>query len=160
MRDAVRARAMKSTVVRRGVNRLQWAFIRLDTIVFRRIGRSLGGRVARAPTLLLTTIGRKSGAERTTPLVYVREGNDFLVLAAYGGSPWNPHWLANLRQRPAAVVEVAGSRLEVSASEVVGSERDDLMPLMRRSIKSLATSEARTHRDIPLVRLAPNPAHR
>jgi deazaflavin-dependent oxidoreductase (nitroreductase family) len=127
-------------------------------MLFRRTGRSLGGRVAQAPTLLLTTIGRKSGAERTTPLVYVRDGHDFLVLAAYGGSPWNPHWLVNLRHAPTAIIDMDGSQFEVSASEVTGNERDDLLPLMRQSIKSLATAEARTDRKIPLVRLAPTSA--
>lgn len=137
---------------------MQWGFTRVDAVLLQRTGRSLGGRVAEAPTMLLTTTGRRSGRERTTPLVYVRDDHDFLVLAAYGGSPWNPHWLVNLRHEPRAIIEVDGSRFAVCASEVRGSERDDLWPLMRRSVKSLATAEARTGREIPLVRLAPTPA--
>jgi F420H(2)-dependent quinone reductase len=133
-------------------------FTRLDAMTFRWTGQSLGGRVARAPTLLLTTIGCRSGKARTTPLAFVRDGHDFLVVAAFGGSPWNPHCLANLRRERRATVDVDGMHLDVDASVVGGSERADLWPFMGHLIKSLRAAEARTDREIPLVRLTPTSA--
>ena len=101
-------RARRSTGARRIVSRLQRAFTRIDRSIYRHRGCSLGGRAAHAETLLLRTTGRCSGADRTTPLVYVRHGADFLVVAANGGAPWNPHWLANLGAEPRAVIEFDG----------------------------------------------------
>ncbi len=144
----------KSKLARRTVNRLQWSLTRLDAMALRLMGKSLGGRIADAPTLLLTTTGRRSGKARTTPLVYVRDGDGFLVVAAFGGSPWNPHWLANLRHEPRATVEVDDDRVEVVAAELIDGDRDQLWPAMLQAIKSLASAESRTDRTIPLIRLA------
>ncbi len=141
--------------VRRIVNRTQYWFTRFDGVLLRTTKRSLGGRAARAHVLLLTTTGRRTGQARTTPLVYVSDGENFLVLAAYGGSPWNPHWLANLRHDPRAEIQLYGHRLAVTACEVSGRERDDLWPHMRNEIRSLAAAERRTDRLIPLVRFTP-----
>ena len=101
-------------------------------MALRLTGRSLGGRIANAPTLLLTTTGRRSGKQRTTPLVYVRDGDDFLVVAAHGGSPWNPYWPANLRHESRAIVDVDEAHIEVAAAELTGEERDRLWPTLRR----------------------------
>ncbi len=137
------------------VNRLQWAFTRIELMVFGRTGRTMGGHVAAAPTLLLTTTGRRSGVLRTTPLVFVPEGESFLVVAAYGGSPWDPYWVMNLRDNNCATVEVNGTHIDVMTSFVEGDERDALWPQMRERIASLHGAEQRTRRTIPLVRLAP-----
>jgi len=135
------------------LNLCQKAFTRLDTIVYRLTDKSIGGRIAHAPTLLLATTGARSGKRRTTPLVYVREGNDLLVVAAYGGSPWNPYWYTNLLAHPRATVDLEGTTLEVEATLVTGQGRARLWPKMRQEIASLPSAERRTSRQIPLVRL-------
>jgi deazaflavin-dependent oxidoreductase (nitroreductase family) len=95
-------------------------------VVIRRTGRPLGGRLARAPVCLLTTTGRRSGKAHTTPIVYVRDGKELLVVATYGGSPWQPAWYLNLRADPDCAVDIAGSRVGARASVVAGDERQRL----------------------------------
>ncbi|WP_039804874.1 nitroreductase/quinone reductase family protein [Nocardia araoensis] len=67
------------------------------------------------PTLLLRTVGRKSGEERTSALTYARDGGDYLVTASNGGSPRPPGWLANLKARPECEIQVGRRKLAVRA---------------------------------------------
>ena len=148
-------RARSTPGVRAVVNIAQLGFTRLDLALHRRLGRSLGGLIARAPVLVLTTTGRKSGKRRRTPLVYVADAQTYLVVAAYGGSPWNPHWYANLQTNSGAGIEVRGQSITVQAQLVTGDARATLWPRMRTEIASLRTAESRTDREIPLIRLVP-----
>jgi F420H(2)-dependent quinone reductase len=136
------------------VNRGQRAFTAIETRRFRRAGKSLGGRIARAPVLLITTTGRHTGLRRTTPLVYVPHGDrSLLVVAAYGGAPWHPAWYLNLLAEPTCMINVSGQERRAHAHLVLGQEREQLWPLMRSSIASLPKAERRTRRTIPLVRI-------
>ena len=67
------------------------------------------------PTLLLTTTGRKSGESRTTPLIFGRDGSDYLVVASMGGAPQHPNWYRNLLAEPSARIQVRGDHLDVTA---------------------------------------------
>jgi F420H(2)-dependent quinone reductase len=138
-------------IVRRIVNRSQRAFTAIETRRVRRPGRSLGGRIAQAPVLLITTTGRRSGRRRTTPLVYVENGKSLLVVAAYGGSPWNPAWYLNLLAQPSCTITVNRHEHRAMARPVLGQGREKLWPLMRSCIASLPKAEQRTRRSIPLV---------
>lgn len=110
--------------------------------------------LARAPVLLLTTRGRHSGAPRTTPLAYVADGEDFLVVGAYGGLAWNPDWFHNLDACPQASVEVDGHAVEVHATEITGEARDRLWPRMLDGLATLEKSQQLADpRRIPLLRL-------
>ena len=126
----------------------------MEMVVIRRSGRSLGGRLARAPVCLLTTTGCRCGKARTTPLAYVRDGEELLVVAAYGGSPWQPAWYLNLRADPECVVEIDGERVVGRANFVAGDERQRLWPEMVAKIATLTRARERTQREIPLVRIA------
>ena len=137
------------------VNATQWCFTRFDLLLHRVTDRSLGAAVARAPHLLLITTGRRTGKTRRTPLVYVPDGVTFLVVAAYGGAPWNPHWLANVSSFWRATIVVEHRRIDVEAQVVEGERRADLWPMMCEQITSLRDAQARTDRQIPLVRLTP-----
>ena len=148
-------RARSTPGVRAIVNIVQLGFTRLDLALHRRLGRSIGGAIARAPVLVLTTTGRKSGKRRRTPLVFVADAQTYVVVAAYGGSPWNPHWYANLQASAGAVIEVGGKSITVHAEFLTGDDREVLWPHMRAEIASLRTAERRTDREIPLVRLVP-----
>jgi len=80
--------------------------------------------------ILLTTVGARSGNERTTPVMYHRDGERYIVVASKGGAPDNPAWYDNLKANPVARVEV-GTELgtetfEVRAHEAEGEERDRL----------------------------------
>ncbi len=73
-----------------------------------------------APTLLLTTIGRKTGLERTTPLIFGRDGDAYLVVASMGGAPQHPLWYLNLQDEPRAEIQVKADHVTV-----VGRTADD-----------------------------------
>ena len=95
--------------------------------------RATGGRVGRRlpglPSLLLLDhVGAKSGRLRTTPLVYMPDGERMLVVASKGGHPHNPGWLHNLRAHPETEVQIGRERIRVRAREANGDERERLWP--------------------------------
>src|SRR5437867_11813894 len=99
---------------------------------YRMTGGLVGGW-AGAPMLLLTTTGRKSGAKRTTPLLFMRDGDDLIVIASYGGADRHPDWWQNLRASPEAEVQVFSDRRHVVAHEAAGDERTRLWQRITRS---------------------------
>jgi len=78
------------------------------------------------PTLLLTTTGRKSGQPRSTPLLYLRHGDDLTIIGTRFGSPHHPAWYLNLKSNPAAHVTLHGEEFAVSVREADGEEYDGL----------------------------------
>src|ERR1700684_1143228 len=93
---------------------------------FRAHGGKVGGPFEGAPMLLLTTTGAKSGQARTAPLVYLPDGDRYVVFASKAGAPTNPDWYHNLVANPNVRIEVGTSTIEVVASEAIGAERDRL----------------------------------
>ncbi len=93
---------------------------RLDRFLMRRTG--LVGQLYGLPALLISTTGAKSGQPRTQPLLYLRDGEDFLVLGTNFGQQHHPAWTANLLAHPSAAVEIAGVRVEVRGELVEGEE--------------------------------------
>jgi deazaflavin-dependent oxidoreductase (nitroreductase family) len=89
------------------------------TTVHAGLYRATGGKfmntVASLPVLLLTTYGRKTGKPYTTPVCYVRDGQDYLVAATAGGADWEPGWSLNMREQPQAKIEVSGEEMDVTA---------------------------------------------
>lgn len=82
------------------------------------------------------------------------DGDDFLVVAACGGLPWNPAWFHNLKARPEATVDVDGQRTAVRGVEVTGDDRDRVRPTMVANVATLEKSEELAKpREIPLMRL-------
>jgi deazaflavin-dependent oxidoreductase (nitroreductase family) len=84
----------------------------------------LGHHMIGVPTLLLRTTGRRSGATRTNGLVYVRDGDDFLVVASNGGADRPPAWLHNLQANPDVEIQVARERTKATARVVEPSDTD------------------------------------
>ncbi len=125
------------------------------TALYRRTGGRIGGRFRGAPCLLLTVTGRKSGQPRTAPLMYGRDGDDYIVVASKGGQPTSPVWWLNLRSNPAAEVEVGAERRRVTAEEVEGEERERLWRLMTGIYPTYDAYQKKTSRVIPVVRLRP-----
>ncbi len=87
---------------------------------FRSNGGRVGGPFEGAPLLLLTSTGAKSGAQRTTPVVYLPDGERMVIFASKAGAPTHPGWYHNLLAHPAASVEVGTETVAVQASEVTG----------------------------------------
>ena len=99
---------------------------KLNVPLYRLTRGRVGGRVGRGPVLLLTTTGRKSGRPRTAPVLYLADGDRFVVINTNAGNTKIPAWSLNLRANPEAEVEVGGRRTKVRARLAEGEERADL----------------------------------
>src|SRR5581483_8450738 len=89
---------------------------------FRANGGKVGGRWEGRDLLLITTKGRKSGREYTTPIVYTADGDRLLVYASQSGAPTHPDWYLNLVADPHVVVERGSERFEALATPLTGEE--------------------------------------
>ena len=106
--------------------------------------------------LLMTATGAKSGDAITTPLVYGREGDDYIIVASKGGAPTHPSWFGNIKANPEVEVEVAnahGTETFKARAHPVDSrqERDRLYQEMSKIWPSFVDYQARTDRLIPVV---------
>ena len=120
---------------------------------FRANGGKVGGRFAGAPMLLLTTTGAKSGQRRTTPLVYLPDGDRMVIFASKGGAPTHPAWYHNLVAYPQTTVEVGTETVPVTAVVVTGEERDRLYARQAALRPAFAEYQEKTTRRIPVVAL-------
>lgn len=107
------------------------------------------------PILLLDHVGAKSGKRRTTPLLYVRDGEQYVIVASKGGHPKHPAWLHNLRANPDTEIQVGSRRMKVHAREARPEERGRLWAKAVAAWKAYEDYQARTDREIPLVVLDP-----
>ena len=106
------------------------------------------------PILLLTTTGRKSGQPRTTPLIYRRDGDDYLVVASMGGAPQHPNWYRNLLAQPAAQIQVRADHVEVTARTAEDDEKARLWGIVSELWPNYDVYQSRTDRVIPVVVLS------
>jgi deazaflavin-dependent oxidoreductase (nitroreductase family) len=128
----------------------------LHTVAYRATGGIVGHRFPGAPPmLLLDHVGARSGIERTTPLVYVQDADDLVLVASKGGYPKNPAWFHNLRAHPETTVQVGSSRRAVRARVANPSERERLWPKAVATYSGYEGYQERTDREIPLVILEP-----
>ena len=109
------------------------------------------GGTGLVPTLLLTTIGRKSGERRPTPLLYQPTGTGFVVVASRGGSDLHPAWYLNLLTNPACEIQVGRFRYNATARVLTSQEREPYWEWMVRFWPDYARYQARTDRKIPIV---------
>lgn len=124
--------------------------------------RETGGREGHewngVTCLLLTTLGRKSGLMRETPLIYARDGDDLIVIASKGGAPTHPNWYLNLNSEPSVSVQVLDDRFTAQAHEAEGDEYARLWNLAAASWPNYHAYAQRTDRKIPVVVLRRTPA--
>jgi deazaflavin-dependent oxidoreductase (nitroreductase family) len=107
------------------------------------------------PVLLLDHVGAKSGIRRTTPLAYVEDGEDVVLVASKGGHPRNPAWFHNLRANPDTTVQIGSQRRAVHARVASAGERARLWPKAVAAYGGYRGYQERTQRRIPLVILEP-----
>ncbi|MEV4001486.1 nitroreductase family deazaflavin-dependent oxidoreductase [Actinomadura sp. NPDC049753] len=102
-------------------------------------------------TLLLTTTGRRSGKERTTPLIYQTEGDAYLVVASKGGADEPPLWYRNLQDTPEVKVQVKGDKFTARARTATPEEKPKLWRKMTATWPDYDEYQKKTDRDIPVV---------
>jgi deazaflavin-dependent oxidoreductase (nitroreductase family) len=141
----------------RRVKPLLLAMSAVNRWVFRVSGGRLGSRFLRgAPVGLLTTIGRKSGRPRTTPLIYLEDAERVVLVASQGGFPKHPLWYGNLAAHPAVEFELPRRpRRRYRARTADAAEKAALWPRLCAIYPDYADYQARTDRDIPVVVLDP-----
>jgi len=103
------------------------------------------------PMLLLDHVGAKSGVKRTAPLLYIRDGDDVVVVASKGGFPKHPAWFHNLRANPDTMAQIGSERRPVHARVATPEERERLWPRVVKAYRDYARYQQRTDREIPLV---------
>ena len=114
-------------------------------------GGRVGNRIAGMPVLLLTTKGRKTGKRRTSPLTYFEEHGAIVLVASYGGRPYNPGWFENLVAAGEAEVTIGREQRSVSGRRATPDERARLWPRIVETYDGYAKYQAKTSREIPLV---------
>jgi deazaflavin-dependent oxidoreductase (nitroreductase family) len=102
-------------------------------------------------TLLLTTIGRRSGEPRTMPLIYGRAGDAYLVVASNGGTDEHPEWYLNLQGRPEVDVQVLGDKFRARARDATPEERPEMWREMTSHWPDYDAYQRKTSREIPVV---------
>lgn len=104
-----------------------------------------------APTLLLTTTGRRSGKKTTTPLIYGIDGDRYLVVASKGGAATHPMWYTNLVANPEVEIQVKAEKFRGRARTAEATDKPRLWKLMTATWPAYDDYQARTQRDIPVV---------
>ena len=104
-----------------------------------------------ATVLILTTSGRRSAKSRSTPLIYGRHGDDYVVVASKGGSPTHPSWYLNLLVQPRVRVQVRGDRFAARARTATAEEKPELWRMMTSKWPAYDTYQHNTAREIPVV---------
>jgi deazaflavin-dependent oxidoreductase (nitroreductase family) len=103
------------------------------------------------PTLLLTTTGRRTGKQTTTPLIYGRDGDRYLVVASKGGAPGHPMWYTNLAANPGVEIQLKGDSFKATARTASPEEKPALWEKMAAIWPAYNEYQQRTARKIPLV---------
>jgi deazaflavin-dependent oxidoreductase (nitroreductase family) len=119
--------------------------------------RAAGGRLGDRPLLVLTTIGRRSGLPRTTPMMFVRDGHRVLVIASNAGAPRHPEWYRNLVVNPTVTVEVDGLTYSATAAPLRGDEYTATFARIQEQYPFFAEHQSRVARRIPVVALIRRP---
>ena len=124
--------------------------------VYRITGGAIGHRFPGAPPmLLLDHVGARTATKRTTPLVYVDDAPNLVIVASKGGHPRHPAWYHNLRANPDTTVQVGADRRAVRARVATPEERERLWPKAIATYSGYRGYQERTQREIPLVILEP-----
>ena len=123
----------------------------VHTGLYRLSGGNVGGQMMNAPVLLLLSWGRRSGALRTTPLLYLQDGANQVIVASNGGSDKPPAWWLNLQANPNALVQIGSERHEVRATTATPLEKAVLWPRLVALYPGYAEYQERTTRPIPVV---------
>ena len=127
----------------------------LNVRLYRMSGGKIGGRIQKAPVLLLHHVGRKSGTARVSPLLYMPDGERLVIVASKGGTDKHPAWFHNIMATPETTVEVGRDTRRVRARRATEEERAQLWPRLVEVYKPYESYQGYTDRQIPVVVLEP-----
>ena len=127
----------------------------LHVALYRKSRGKFANKIANLPILLITTFGRKSGTPHTNPVVYIEDGQDYLVSATNGGAQSDPGWYLNLRARPQAKIQLGEVAFNVEATIIEGEERTRLYDKFKAASGNFAKYEKGAGRVLPVIRLTP-----
>jgi deazaflavin-dependent oxidoreductase (nitroreductase family) len=130
-------------------------FMRVQIVVFRLTNGKAMSFMRGMPVLLLTTVGRKTGKPRTTPLMYIQDGDHYVITASNNGKDKDPFWFRNLKASPEVRIEVPGKRMEVTASVATQTEYEQLWARLVSVAPFFDNYRKGTSRPIPMVILRP-----
>ena len=128
-------------------------FGKFHKVLYRLSGSRAFANLGQVPTLLLITIGSKSGKPRTVPLLYVETDDGYAIVASFGGAPEHPAWYRNLQKTPQASVQVEDRVIPVISTTATAEEKQSLWPRLTAIYPDYDAYEAQTDRDIPVVLL-------
>jgi deazaflavin-dependent oxidoreductase (nitroreductase family) len=136
------------------MNPLFKLFVRLHVLLYRSSGGRFGAKMGGRLLVLLTTTGKKTGQQRTVPLVPFREGDALYVMGSMAGAPQHPAWFNNLVAKPDVEVQLGGDTWRARAEVVPeGPERDRLWRAITSELPNFAEYQKKTTRVIPVVKL-------
>jgi deazaflavin-dependent oxidoreductase (nitroreductase family) len=118
---------------------------------YRETGGEHGHNWKGTTTLLLTTTGRRSGEQHTTPLIYQPYGDDYLVVASKGGAPEPPAWYLNLQEQPEVELQVADEVFRAHARTATADEKPAMWSTMAATWPAYDEYQSKTDREIPVV---------
>lgn len=128
----------------------------VNTWIYRTSGGRLGAKwMYGCPILLLTTVGRKSGEKRTTPLLFLEDGERVLLVGSQGGMSKDPLWVKNLDSNPDVDIEIGSKKRALRARRGTAEEKAHYWPTLCKMYPDYADYQARTIRDIPVILLDP-----
>lgn len=124
--------------------------------IYRTTRGRIGHRIPGVPPMcLIDHVGAKSGKKRTSPLLYVEDGNDVVIVASKGGYEKSPAWFYNLKANPDTTVQIGSEIRKVHAHVATAAERERLWPMAVKVYPSYEQYQARTERTIPMIVLKP-----
>lgn len=140
-----------------GIGRVLQRFVmKLHVSLYRFTGGVIGADVAGQSFLILTTVGRKSGQERDTPLFYFTDRDCFIIIASNGGAPKHPIWWLNLQANPHAKVQIKKRIVSVTAKQADPEETKRLWSIIAAKYQNFVEYQKRTTREIPIIVLTPD----
>jgi F420H(2)-dependent quinone reductase len=128
---------------------------RIQVVLFRSTNGKFMASMRNMPILLLSTVGRKTGKSHTTPLMYLRDGESYVIIASNNGRDTYPGWYYNLKASPQVEIEIPGRRLQVTASVATPVEQDRLWPILVAKAPFYDDYRKQTARHIPMLMLKP-----
>ena len=145
-----------STMEQRALSVFSKTLGSLHTWLYQKTDGKIGSRfTGGAPVMLLTTRGRKSGLPRTSPLLYLRDGERIVVVASKGGFPNHPAWYLNLKAHPEVEVQIGDLKQSMRADTATPAQKAKYWPRLIAVYPPYQEYQARTDRDIPVVVLRP-----